>query len=138
MMHIQTKKNKIIICELKENCTADQYKKFIEHLNVDWGVIFSPHYVVDFNGDVIELLSPEYLGNATGHKHIDWDSISIVVTGENRTEHVNKQLDALLKELFKKFPIISPLKYDKDTVPDSDSYLKYGVYDKNVFPKLGR
>ena len=124
----------IRICPLYENCTSEQYEEYIKTLDYFIG----PHYVVDFNGEVIELISPEYVANATGHRDIDYDSISIVVTGETKTEESEQQLALLIHELLERFPIISPLKYNKTICPTKDDYIKYGIYDKGVFPSLSR
>jgi len=144
---MKSKKDKIIICDFKDDCSNEQYKKYIEHINADlFGmgatIAFSPHYVIDQSGKWLELLDPDYIGDATGHKDIDYSAISIVRTGKELNITTQHRLADLIQELWNRYPDIPQNKYSYDgiiyeeRIATEEDLKKYGVFPKTAFPEL--
>jgi len=136
---IKSKKDKIIICDLEDDCTNEQYKTYLKYSVGHW---VSPHYVIDQSGEWLELLDPDYIGDATGHRDIDYSAISIVRTGKELNSITQHRLADLVQELWNRYPDIPQNKYPYDgiiyeeRIATEEELNIYGVFPKTAFPKL--
>lgn len=144
---MKSKKDKIIICDLKDDCTNEQYKAYLEYTNESLfgpgaSIVFSPHYVIDQSGKWLELLDPDYIADATGHRDIDYSAISIVRTGKEFSTITEHKLCDLTNELKERFPDIPDGRFFYDGVryeerlATEDDLKSNGIFPKTAFPKL--
>jgi len=134
---IKSEKHIIIICPLKDDLTSEQYKRWIENLSVHTGYhLVSPHYVIDTAGTVLELIDPDYLGDATGIPDIDRNAISIVKIGKEPTAIQHHRLGDLLRDLEKRYPDIPRGKFWEEYKEYATGLQCSGIFEKDVFKQL--
>lgn len=95
---------KIVIYKTKSQRSALEYRLYIENLKKQDDVYFSVHYIIDRNGNVVNIIPEREVSIHDGNDlHINYITISLLVLEDEKGEFSKETVGKLLERLVKKY-----------------------------------
>lgn len=107
------KLEKIVIYKVRSDKSALEYRLYIENLKRQEDVYFSVHYIIDKDGNVVNIIPEREVSiHDENNVHINYITISILVLEDENGKICEDATNELLNDLVKKYK----LNIDKDVI----------------------